>query len=195
MTLITESKTAQTDAPILGVLAERWSPRAYSSEPIDETKLASALEAARWSPSGGNSQPWRFIVARRGSEAFEKIAASLAPFNQVWAPTASVLLVGLYTELRDQAGKLRNTVFYDLGQAMAHLSVQAHHDGLHVHQMTGFDADALAASFELPADVKPFVVATLGTVGSPDDLGEALAERERQPRTRLSRAEIELVNE
>jgi nitroreductase len=195
MTLITELKTAQTDAPILDVLADRWSPRSYTAEPIDEAKLASALEAARWSPSAANTQPWRFIVARRGSAAFEKVAASLLGFNQAWAPTASVLLVGLYTELRDQQGNLRATPVYDLGQAMAHLSVQAHYDGLHVHQMTGFDAGALAAAFELPADVKPFVVAAIGTAGSPDDLDEALAERERQPRTRLARDEIVLVNE
>ncbi|GAA4192000.1 nitroreductase family protein [Gryllotalpicola kribbensis] len=195
MTLISETKSAQTDAPILDVLAARWSPRAYTAEPIDESKLASALEAARWSPSAGNSQPWRFIVARRGSAAFEKVSAALMGFNQAWAPAASVLLVGLYTELRDSEGKLRATPSYDLGQAMAHLSIQAHHDGLHVHQMTGFDPEALAASFELPADVKPFVVAAIGTVGAPDDLDEVLAERERQPRTRLSRTEIVLVDE
>jgi nitroreductase len=195
MTLLNETKTATTDAPILEVLAERWSPRAYSPEPIDEAKLASALEAARWSPSAGNSQPARFIVARRGSAAFDKITDSLMGFNKEWAPSASVLLVGLYTELRDQQGRLRPTPVYDLGQAMAHLSVQAHHDGLHVHQMTGFVASELEAAFQLPADVKPFVVAAIGTVGSPDDLGEVLAERERAPRTRLPLSELVLVSE
>jgi nitroreductase len=195
VTLIIENKSANTDAPILEVLAERWSPRAYAPEAIDEAKLASALEAARWSPSAGNSQPWRFIVARRGTEAFEKVSASLVGFNAAWAPKASVLLVGLYTELRDGQGNLRPTPLYDLGQAMAHLSVQAHHDGLHVHQMTGFDPAAVSASFELAADVTPFVVAAIGTVGSPDDLDEVLAERERAPRTRLPLTELVLVNE
>jgi nitroreductase len=194
VTLIIENKSANTDAPILEVLAERWSPRAYSPEAIDEAKLASALEAARWSPSAGNSQPWRFIVARRGTEAFEKVSASLVGFNAAWAPKASVLLVGLYTELRDGQGNLRPTPLYDLGQAMAHLSVQAHHDGLHVHQMTGFDPAAVSASFELAADVTPFVVAAIGTVGSPDDLDEVLAERERAPRERLALDEVLLVN-
>jgi nitroreductase len=195
MTLITETKTAQTDSPILEILAERWSPRSYTADPIDEAKLASALEAARWSPSAGNTQPWRFIVARRGSAAFEKITANLMGFNQAWAPTASVLLVGLVKELRDREGNVSPTGVYDLGQAMAHLSVQAHHDGLHVHQMTGFVKDDLAAAFELPADIRPFVVAAIGTVGSPDDLEDVLAERERAPRERLPRTEIELVNE
>lgn len=195
MSLTAEYKTAQTDAEILPVLAERWSPRAYTNEPIDEAKLTAALEAARWSPSAGNTQPARFIVARRGSAAFEKIVASLMPGNAAWAPKAPVLLVGLYTELRDGAGNLRATPVYDLGQAMSHLSVQAHHDGLHVHQMAGFDAEQIIAGFELAADVKPFIVATVGTVGSPDDLDEVLAERERQPRTRITRDELVLVND
>ncbi|HEY0248310.1 MAG TPA: nitroreductase family protein [Gryllotalpicola sp.] len=195
MTLINELKAARTDAPILSVLAERWSPRSYTDAAIDEGKLAAALEAARWSPSAGNSQPWRFIVARRGSAAFEKITATLMGFNQAWAPKASVLLVGLAKDIIAPDGTVSPTSVYDLGQAMAHLSVQAHHDGLHVHQMTGFVKDELAAAFELPADVKPFVVATIGTVGEPDDLEEVLAEREKQPRSRLTRDEIILVNE
>jgi nitroreductase len=197
MSLIdTATRTADTSYPLLPALAERWSPRAFDTEAvIDEAKLTAALEAARWSPSANNTQPWRFIVARRGTEAFEKVSASLVGFNAAWAPKASVLLVGLYTELRDGQGNLRPTPLYDLGQAMAHLSVQAHHDGLHVHQMTGFDPAVIADSFDLPGDVKPFVVATIGTAGSPDDLDEVLAERERAPRTRLSRDEILLVNE
>ena len=85
----TLTRTAQTEHPVIDVLAERWSPRAFTPAATDEAKLASALEAARWSPSAGNSQPWRFIVARRGSAAFDKIAESLMGFNQAWAPKAS----------------------------------------------------------------------------------------------------------
>lgn len=61
------NRTATTDAPLLDVLSERWSTRIFdASAPIDEQALRSALEAARWSPSASNTQPWRFIVARRG---------------------------------------------------------------------------------------------------------------------------------
>ena len=42
---------AVTSAPILDVLAERWSTRIFdAATPIDEAALASALEAARWAP-------------------------------------------------------------------------------------------------------------------------------------------------
>src|SRR5829696_2955681 len=71
-------RTASTESPVLDVLAGRWSPRAYDVDaPIDETKLASALEAARWSPSANNTQPWRFIVARRGTAAHTRVHDAL----------------------------------------------------------------------------------------------------------------------
>ena len=88
----TAPRTADTSAPLLPALAERWSPRAFDPvAPIDEAKLTAALEAARWSPSANNSQPWRFIVARRGSAAFDAIVGELMGFNQTWAGAASVL--------------------------------------------------------------------------------------------------------
>ena len=69
-------RTAVTDSPILDVLAERWSTRVFDTEtPIDEAALASALEAARWAPSANNTQPWRFLVTRRGSDAYAAVHA------------------------------------------------------------------------------------------------------------------------
>jgi nicotinate-nucleotide--dimethylbenzimidazole phosphoribosyltransferase len=33
-------------------------------EPVNDGQIETILEAARWAPSGGNSQPWEFIVIR-----------------------------------------------------------------------------------------------------------------------------------
>ncbi len=192
---ITTPRTAVTGTPILDVLAERWSPRAFdSSAPLDETKLRAALEAARWSASASNSQPWRFIVARKGSEAFAKVEAALMGFNSAWAGSAGALIVAL-TETVDQDGKPRRWAEYDLGQAMAHLSVQAHSDGLHVHQMGGFVADALREAFDVPAELTPLSVSAIGVLGSPDLLADSARERETAPRTRRPLAESLLVDE
>jgi nitroreductase len=38
--------------------------RAFRPDPVDDATLARCLEAATWAPSGGNSQPWRFVVLR-----------------------------------------------------------------------------------------------------------------------------------
>jgi nitroreductase len=190
------TRANETSAPILEVLAARWSPRSYDpTVAIDERALASVLEAGRWSPSAANTQPWRFIVARRGSEAFDKIVSNLMGFNQAWTPNASALIVNL-AETIDPDGKPRGTAAYDLGQAVAHMSIQAHHEGLHVHQMSGIIADGLRDAFALPETLTPLTVTALGTIDAPEALGEegAIA-REKAPRERFPLDEIVLVNE
>jgi len=188
------SRTADTSVPLLPALAERWSPRAFdATTPIDEDMLRAALEAARWSPSAGNSQPWRFIVARRGSEAFDTIVANLQGFNQAWAGSAGALIVAV-AETVDPEGKERRWATYDLGQAVAHLTIQAHHDGLHAHQMGGFDAEGLRAAFELDEGFVPVSVTALGTLGSADALPDVLRQREVAPRTRRPLEDVVVVN-
>ncbi|SFR86321.1 Nitroreductase [Microbacterium sp. cf046] len=184
MTIPLLNRTAETDAPVLDVLADRWSPRAYASDDaIDESQLASALEAARWAPSANNIQPWRFIVAHRGTEAHDRVHEALLGFNKVWAGDAAVLIVAV-AETADAEGKPLPFAAYDLGQSVAHLSVQAHHDGLHVHQMGGFDRDGVRAAFGLDDRFEPLTVIALGPIGDPSALPEALQEREAAPRVR-----------
>jgi nitroreductase len=178
------NRTAATDAPVLDILAERWSPRAYAADDaIDETKLASALEAARWAPSANNTQPWRYVVARRGTAAHESIHDALLGFNKVWAGNAAVLIVAVAETETADGGPLP-WASYDLGQSVAHLSVQAHHDGLHVHQMGGFDRDGVRAAFGLEPRFEPLTVIALGPLGDASELPEALQEREAAPRVR-----------
>lgn len=193
MTLASD-RVAQTSTAIHPVLAERFSPRAYdTSQPIDETKLTAALEAARWSPSAANTQPWRFIVARRGSAEFDMIVANLMGFNQFWATNAGALVVGL-TRRVDGQGQPMRWAQYDLGQALAHLSVQAHYDGLHVHQMGGVLVDELREAFDVSDDYEILSVTALGVLGDVDDLPENTRARERAPRVRLPLDELLLVN-
>ncbi len=199
MTLSTSTqilRSADTSAPILGILADRWSPRSYNTAAvIPEETLTAVLEAARWSPSASNSQPWRFIVGRRGTPTFDAIAANLMGFNQAWAPNASVLIVNV-AETTDPDGNARPWAAYDLGQAVAHLSVQAQHEGLHLHQLGGIVAEGLRDAFDIDANFTALTVTALGVLDTPEALGvDALIEREIAPRERLALADILLVNE
>lgn len=187
-------RTADTSAALLPALAERWSPRAFDpTVTIDEVKLTAALEAARWSPSASNTQPWRFIVARRGSAAFDAVVANLSGLNPTWAASASVLVVAA-AEVVDADGKERRWAIYDLGQAVAHLSVQAHHDGLHTHQMGGFDVSGIRAAFGVDERYLPVSITAIGTLGDADALPETLRERERAPRSRHALDSLLLAN-
>ncbi len=193
MSLI-EDRVADTDAPVLDILAARWSTRLYDeTSPIDEDALASALEAARWAPSAFNLQPWRFVVARRGSATHEKVVATLVDFNKAWAAPAGALVV--FVAQTEIDGKPVPTALYDLGQAAAHFTVQAHADGLYTHQMTGFDASALAAALGIESPFAPLTVMAVGDLGDVDAAPAAVRERELAPRTRRPVTESVLIDD
>jgi nitroreductase len=183
---------AQTDAPLIGALVERWSPRAYDPDAAVSPEVVGVLlEAARWAPSANNSQPWRFVVAHRGTPEFTAVHDALMGFNQAWADSAAVLIVNI-AETTDAEGRERPWATYDLGQAVAHLSVQAQHEGLHTHQMGGFDGEALKAAFGLGETLRVVSVIALGVPGDVDRLPDALREREIAPRERLTLDELVL---
>ncbi|WP_024357057.1 nitroreductase family protein [Leucobacter chironomi] len=189
------SRTAQTTAPVLDTLAQRWSPRAFDAEhAFPEGALRSVFEAARWAPSANNSQPWRFIVARRGSESYARVEQTLLGFNREWAVSAAALIVNI-AEVADAEGKPRPWAEYDLGQAVAHLTVQAHADGYYTHQMGGFDREALSTAFDLDERLMPVSITAIGAIGTPEQLSEVLRERETAPRTRFSLEDLVIVRD
>lgn len=189
------AKHATPDAPILTHLVERWSPRSFdAAHTLSEGALLGIFEAARWSPSAGNSQPWRFIIARRGTESFTKIANALAEGNQRWALTASALVANLVVT-HNAEGKPMRWAEYDLGQAIGHLTVQAQSEGLYLHQMGGFSAEAISEAFELDESLRVVSVMTIGSLGTPEQLPEDLRERELAPRVRKSLDELIVVND
>jgi len=166
-------------ADLTPLLAFRWSPRAFDpAAELTGAEAASLLEAARWAPSAGNAQPWRFALGHRHDETWKRILVSLAESDQSWARHASALVVGAHT------GGDPERAAYDLGQAIAHLTVQAGALGLHVHQLTRFDRAGLATELDLAAGIRPLVVAAVGRLGDPYDLPPELRARETALRHR-----------
>lgn len=179
----------QTDRPIAPLLADRWSPRGFdASHEIARDDLLSILEAARWAPSAGNTQPWGFIAALRGTPQFDQIVAALADFNQAWTPRASALIV--FASLPERAGRMTAWVDYDLGQAAAHASMQAEYLGLRVHQMGGFAADAIREAFDLPPGVLPRSVMAIGRHDDSDDVPARIRQRDASERVRLPLSDL-----
>jgi nitroreductase len=180
------SKTADSQYPIAPLLAERWSPRALDvGHEISVDELGSLLEAARWTPSCFNSQPWRFVVARRGSQNFGVITATLTGNNPLWAPAASALIV-ICALNEGPEGKPLPWGQYDTGQAAAHMTIQAESMGLSVHQMDGFRREELHVELSIPAHLTAMAIMAVGhhdpAVALPDPLQDKeQAVRVRQP--------------
>ena len=182
---------AHTTLPIHELLQRRWSPRAFSEKLIDPETLTRLFEAARWSPSWRNDQPWRFIVATRGNETeFQKMFACLKPGNQHWAGKAAAL-VAVVTKLQYGHHEEPNpTTYYDAGQAIAHLTVEAMNNDLYVHQMGGVDRPKIREIYGIPAEYNPIVVIAIGYLGQIEDLAEDIQQRERRERVRKPLDEI-----
>lgn len=179
-----EGRAASTSAPLHPLLAQRWSPRAWSPEPVTSQRARPLFEAARWAPSAMNGQPWRFVVGHRGDATWDVLHDALMPGNQPWAESAPLLVLAL-TQTTDDEGRPRPTAAYELGLAVSQLTVQAHAGGLHVHQMGGFSSDAVRGALALPETMTPYVVLAIGEYGDPETLAEPYRSRELAPRTRL----------
>ena len=183
-------KPADTEHEVHPLIRKRWSPRAFTEQPVTDAQLRSMIEAARWAPSSFNAQPWRFVVARRGSDAHAAVAATLNVFNQQWAARAPLFIVSTARPRLELNGELNRFALHDVGLATSQLVLQATALDLSVHQMAGYSLDALRAALALPPEVVPLAVLAVGYAGEPDSLPEAFKELERAPRSRTPQTEL-----
>jgi nitroreductase len=178
-------RSAPADHPILPVLADRWSPRAFADRPVEPQKLAQLFEAARWAASSFNEQPWRFILAIRDNEAeFARALACLVEFNQQWARTAPVLVLTAVSTAFAKNGKPNRCAQHDLGLAMGNLSAQATALGLVLHQMAGVEPEKIRETYAVPDGFEPMTAFALGYLGDPQILPERMRDGESAPRIR-----------
>ncbi len=130
--------------PLKGVsetLYKRWSPRSFQKTKIDSQVLNRIFDAARFSPSCFNEQPWRFYTST--DETFSEYLDLLVPANQVWAKNASIIgfLVGQKNFARN--GNPNNVFSFDCGSAWMSMTEQqidiqmadgrVHHRGLEMN--------------------------------------------------------------
>ncbi|MDG2989958.1 nitroreductase family protein [Candidatus Synechococcus calcipolaris G9] len=179
-------KLAPAHYPIQDLIQRRWSPLAFRDRPIPMTDLARLLEAARWSPSSYNEQPWVFLVAEKyiNPTGFNKLLSCLVEANQVWAARAPVLMIGLAKNHFAHNNTVNRHAFYDLGAAVAYLTLQAMDLGIYVHQMAGFDPVKTREVAQVPSSHEPVVAIALGYYGELSSLPPNYQERERGPRNR-----------
>lgn len=180
MTNTANSRTADHD--IDSLFLERWSPRAFTNEIISEAELKALFEAARWAPSSYNSQPWRFIYARRDSAHWPTLLGLLNEFNQSWAKHAAALVVIVSKEAMAVPGKSEevpsHSHSFDAGAAWANLALQAVRLGWQAHGMVGFDLQRARSELKVPAGYRVEAAVAIGKPGDKAQLPEALQARE-----------------
>jgi nitroreductase len=183
-------KSAPADVPILEALRERWSPYAFSDRPVENDKIRTLFEAARWAPSSFNEQPWRYVYATKADgKARERMESLLLPGN-AWAKNAFLLAVSFAKKTFTYNGKENRHALHDTGAASASLAAQCPSLGLVAHQMAGFNVEEANALLGVSADFVAGSMIAVGYPGDPKDLDAKLQERENAPRERKSQKEF-----
>ena len=141
------------------LIRQRYSVRAYRSDPVPDDVLAQVLDAARLAPTAGNRQPFRLIVVHtRGREA--EIARIYAREWFLQAP-----LVICACALPAEAWVRRDGKNYadvDATIAMDHLILAAANLGLGTCWVGAFDPQAAREVLHLPEGVEPVAFTPLG---------------------------------
>ncbi len=132
-------------APFIHFLKERRSVRVWADEQPEKSILQDIakqmIDAARWAPTSGNRQPWRFLVL---TDAAEKellegikenhcITAPLLVFVGMDTRTAPLLVfVGMDTRFYGALGNSERSIYIDAGAAIMQMVLIAHKCGLGV---------------------------------------------------------------
>jgi nitroreductase len=187
-------RPAPIDNPILEVLAGRWSSRAIDPDrPVPRSLVVVLLEAARWAPSSGNVQPWRYLVFDEDvPDALAQARGCLRRGN-VWAHRAPVLLLSLVDRYWPDSTDPNPSALHDVGAASLSLVLQAMAEGLVAHQMAGFDRAQARERFGVPGRMDPVAFIAVGHPGRADLLDDRRRDREQAPRRRRPVSETAFV--
>ncbi|WP_224482808.1 nitroreductase family protein [Robertkochia aurantiaca] len=187
-------KIPNTDHEIYPLLKQRWSPRAFSDDEVEEKELQRLFEAVRWSASSYNIQPWRFIYAHKDSEGYDKIKSCLTDFNKSWVVNAPVLMLTFYKTDNDK-GDDNRVAMHDLGLAMGSMTIQAQYMNIALHMMAGIEIDKIKETFDIPEGFEPATGVAIGYYGGDlDQLNDELKEREKKERQRMPQEEFAFKN-
>jgi hypothetical protein len=184
-----EHATDDAELPLHPLLAARWSPTVFDAgDEVTSTEVVTILEAARRAPSAGNAQPWAFVAGRRDDPTHARLVPYLKGSSRPWASTAGLLVANLcHRFVEDTDWDYSEFALYDLGQAVAHMTVQAQALGLFARQFRAFDRNGLAAEFAVPPHWEVTTMTAFGRVPN----GAARSASHDGGRPRRPRSDIE----
>jgi nitroreductase len=172
------------------VFVNRWSPRGMTGEELNDEDLMALFEAARWAPSSYNSQPWRFIYAKRNTKSWNRLFDLLVEGNKAWAKDSAALVVLISRKNFEYNGKPSVTHQLDAGAAWENLALEACFRGIVTHGMEGFDYQRARQELDIPEDYDVMAMIAIGKKGSKEKLPGPLRDREsptdRKPLTEIT---------
>jgi len=171
------------------LISSRQSLRAFADRRVEPEKIERMIEAARWSPSCANRQPWRFVIVEAGDPSRHALEESLDAGN-AWAKRAPVLIVTGARKADGSSVETRDYFHHDTGLATMSLLYRAVDQGLLAHPMAGWKEDPLRTALSLPEDFLPIAVIAVGYAGRKEDLDGETRKKDERTRVRKNAGEI-----
>lgn len=185
----------------IDLVQKRRSIRKFKTDPVSEETLKYVLEAARFAPSWGNRQCWRYIVVT--DEALRKKiiernvstqseSRTVSPLTEGrpirprdWAAQAPIIIVGCADPTKSGNKEEKPYYLLDMGISMEHMMLAAAEQGLGTCWIGGgFDETVVKEALNIPKEIR---VVALTPLGYPDETTE--------PRPRKTLDEITTRNQ
>ena len=145
---------------LMEALRTRRSVRQWTTDPVPDERLEELIEAAARAPSGGNTQPWAFVVIR--DQARLRRLRAAAP--GIAGRATAVVLICLDKQRADvEPGTAEyDMVHMTLGAAMQNLLLAAHGQGLGACAIGSFHPASLRSIVSLPPHLELKLLVALG---------------------------------
>jgi nitroreductase len=161
---------------MLPEIKNRESYITFKDKSVEKEKLKKLINAAKWSPSCFNNQPWNFIFISKEDENREDIEKSLFIGNK-WAKKAPYLVAVFSRKGDDCKTEGRPYYAYDTGMAVMSLAIEAEHLGLNIHQMAGFNGKKVKKALLIPKKYEVLVLFALGYPEKPEKIWDKLTDK------------------
>jgi nitroreductase len=158
---------------VLGAIRNRRSIHHFIREELSDEEVMTLLEAARWAPTAGNLQPWRFIVVRKAETVEALISAAYPGYSLNFLRNASVVIVVCADE---RVYHKRSKMYQDRGPdlfclqdtaaAIENLLLAAVALGLGACWVGAYYEEPVRQHLNLPGSVRPVALVPVGRTRS-----------------------------
>lgn len=167
---------------VFEAIKNRRSVRAFTDEPVSDTKIRKLIDAARRAPSAGNIQPWEFVIIR-GQEVKRELCKVAG--NQNFIEEAPVVIVVCANTLRSEHGYgSRGVTLYclqDTAAATQNMLLAAQAMGLATCWVGAFSEEEVIKVLNIPKSIRPVAIIPVGHPA-------------RKPKIRLRRPLNEIIH-
>lgn len=148
---------------VFEAIKERRSIRSFTAEAVSDEAVKQLIDAARYAPSAGNTQPLELVVVR---DPEIKRRLSVAALNQMFIQTASVVFVvcaDVTRSKREYGGRGEKLYsIQDTAAATENILLAAHELGLATCWVGAFNEKDVAKAINAPKNTKPLAIIPVG---------------------------------